>query len=66
MNAEMADSPVEQQQPWHPSQGKPKKWLHAYLIFVKERKTQLMKDKPDLSFKEMMQFVSACWKELNE
>ena len=45
-------------------EGKPKKWLHSYLIFVKERKTTLMKDRPQLSFKEMMQYVSQAWKEL--
>ena len=49
---------------WHPSQGKPKKRLHAYLIYVKERKNDMMKDQPNLTFKEMMQFVSKCWKEL--
>ena len=52
--------------PWHPSHGKPKKWMHSYLIFVKERKTTLMKNRPNLSFKEMMQFVSVCWKEIGE
>ena len=58
---------VESGEPtWHPSEGKPKKWLHAYLIYVKERKNELMKEKPHLSFKEMMQFVSASWKELDE
>lgn len=25
-----------------------------------------MQDRPNLSFKEMMQFVSQCWKDLNE
>ena len=50
--------------PYHPSQGKPKKRLHSYLIYVKERKNEMMKDKPNLTFKEMMQYVSKCWKEL--
>ena len=51
-------------QPYHPSQGKPKKRLHSYLIYVKERKNDMMRDKPNLTFKEMMQYVSKCWKEL--
>ena len=45
------DEPIKA---WHPSDGKPKKWLHGYLIFVKERKVSLMKDRPNLAFKEMM------------
>ena len=50
--------------PYHPSLGKPKKRLHSYLIYVKERKNDLMKERPNLTFKEMMQYVSKCWKEL--
>ena len=52
--------------PWQPSEGRPKKWLHSYLIFVKERKTGMMAENPHLGFKEMMQYVSQCWKDLGD
>lgn len=51
--------------PYHPSMGRPKKWMHAYLIFVKERKSSMQKERPNLSFREMMQFVASQWKEIN-
>jgi len=51
---------------WRPEQGKPKKWVHPYLWFVKMRKRDLMKASPDLSFKDMMMHVSQTWKELSE
>ena len=63
---ELDNEPSPHEANWQPSDGKPKKWMHSYLIFVKERKTTLMKDRPNLSFKEMMQFVSACWKDISE
>jgi len=38
--------------------------MHAYLIFVKERKTTLLKQYPGLEFKAMMQLVAQKWKDM--
>ena len=51
---------------WRPELGKPKKWIHPYLWFVKMRKRELMQARPDMSFKDMMGHVSQTWKELPE
>ena len=38
---------------WRPEHGKPKKWCHAYLQFVKLKKAELSKEVPGGTFKEM-------------
>lgn len=49
---------MEEINAWTPEQGKPKKWLHAYLLFIRDRKSQMMADNPGMPFKEMMGLVS--------
>ena len=50
--------------PYDPKDGKPKKRLHGYLIFVKECKQGLVKDLPNLSWKDQMNHIVRVWKGL--
>jgi hypothetical protein len=40
---------------------KPKKAMHAYLFFVKDKRAQIGIDNPGRSFKELMVITSQTW-----
>ena len=44
----------------------PKRALTPYMLFVKERKYELMNEFPQLAFGKMMQLVAERWKNLSD
>lgn len=45
---------------------KPRKYLHAYLLFVKNIRNDLKQKNPDLSFRELSQLMADNWRALPE
>lgn len=63
------DGMMEDEKPghkWSVMDGRPpKKALTSYMLFVKERKMQLMQENPHSGFKDMMGIVASRWRELS-
>jgi hypothetical protein len=54
-------------QQWTVNDGRPpKKALSSYMIYVKERKFEIMRDNPQLAFANVMQAVADKWRTLSE
>ena len=52
---------------WSVQDGRaPKKALSSYMIYVKERKYEIMRDNPSLAFANVMQAVADKWRTLSE
>ena len=45
---------------------KPRKYLHAYLLFVKDTRNDLKCQNPGLTFKELSQLMAERWKSLTQ